>query len=69
MAANPGVVLVHGAWHTAWHFQNITTELERNGYLVEAPTLPMVGFKAVEDCMTKSVVVVSVPDRQYITSC
>ncbi|CZT20453.1 uncharacterized protein RCC_06313 [Ramularia collo-cygni] len=58
MPTKPGVVLVHGAWHTSWHFENVVTELAREGYMVEAPTLPTVGHTAVDDAMAKAIATV-----------
>lgn len=54
----PGVVLVHGAWHSPWHFENIITELEREGYMVEAPAQPSVSTKAVENSLAKDIATV-----------
>jgi Alpha/beta hydrolase family len=33
-------VLVHGAWHGGWCFEQVAVELERRGHVVEAPDLP-----------------------------
>jgi pimeloyl-ACP methyl ester carboxylesterase len=33
-------LLVHGAWHGGWCFEQIAGELERRGHVVEAPDLP-----------------------------
>ncbi|HST16057.1 MAG TPA: alpha/beta hydrolase [Gaiellaceae bacterium] len=33
-------VLVHGAWHGGWCFEQVAGELERRGHAVEAPDLP-----------------------------
>jgi len=33
-------VLVHGAWHGGWCFEQVRRELERRGHEVEAPDLP-----------------------------
>ncbi len=33
-------VLVHGAWHGGWCFEQVRRELERRGHDVEAPDLP-----------------------------
>lgn len=33
-------VLVHGAWHGAWCWENIVPMLEKEGHRVEAPDLP-----------------------------
>ena len=38
------VVLVHGAWHGAWAWDAVVTELERAGVSVEAVELPFTGF-------------------------
>ncbi len=44
-------VLVHGAWHGAWCWREVASELERRGHRVEAPDLPCdePGL-SVEDC-------------------
>jgi pimeloyl-ACP methyl ester carboxylesterase len=36
-------VLVHGAWHGAWCWQRLKTELEAAGHSVVAPDLPSLG--------------------------
>lgn len=59
MASKPGVVLVHGAWHSPWHFENVIAELRSAGHAVEAPALPSVGVKSVENSMAKSIAAVS----------
>ena len=33
-------LLVHGAWHGGWCFEQLQRELERRGHAVEAPDLP-----------------------------
>jgi pimeloyl-ACP methyl ester carboxylesterase len=44
-------VLVHGAWHGAWCWRELVSELEARGHRVEAPHLPCdePGL-SVEDC-------------------
>lgn len=66
MTTKPGVVLVHGAWHTPWHFANVKAELESKGYIVEAPALPSVGLKRVENSMAESIAAVrALADPRY----
>lgn len=66
MTNKPGVVLVHGAWHSSSHFENIIRDLEQKGYSVEAPTLPTVGLEVVEDSLVKAIAVVSCFNRQRV---
>lgn len=38
--ARPAVVIVHGAWHTPWHYSTLVTELQQRGLDVLCPQLP-----------------------------
>ncbi|KXS99665.1 hypothetical protein AC578_9885 [Pseudocercospora eumusae] len=51
----PGVVLVHGAWHTPAHYSNVKEVLESQGYQVEAPQSPSSSTVAVESPLAKDV--------------
>lgn len=51
----PGVVLVHGAWHTPAHYSNVKEVLEGQGYQVEAPQSPSSSTVAVESPLAKDV--------------
>ncbi len=42
----PTVVLVHGAWHGAWCWQELTPHLARRGFSVRTVDLPSVGAKS-----------------------
>jgi dienelactone hydrolase len=55
MASKLGVVLVHGAWHSPAHFENVTSKLRAEGYAVEVPALPSVAEVAAEDVLAKDV--------------
>ena len=37
------IVLIHGAWHGGWCFDEVTGPLRERGYDVEAPDLPFTG--------------------------
>lgn len=37
------IVLVHGAWHSAWHWHRLVPELERRGWSTSAVELPSTG--------------------------
>ena len=37
------IVLVHGAWHSAWHWHRLVPELERRGWTTSAVELPSTG--------------------------
>ncbi|KAF7189029.1 putative hydrolase R7 [Pseudocercospora fuligena] len=41
--SKPHIILVHGAYHRAWHLQPLKAELERNGYAVSTLDLPAAG--------------------------
>lgn len=49
MASRPGIVLVHGAWHTPAHFANVVAKLETQGYQVQAPQSPSSNTVALDD--------------------
>src|SRR5215213_1760008 len=40
-AAKPTVVLVHGAWADASGWSDVTTRLQKDGYRVLAPAIPL----------------------------
>ncbi|KAL4898383.1 alpha/beta-hydrolase [Aspergillus ambiguus] len=40
MSLLPTIVLVHGAWHTPYHYQPYITALEQRGFVVHCPLLP-----------------------------
>jgi pimeloyl-ACP methyl ester carboxylesterase len=42
----PTVVLVHGAWHGSWCWQELTPYLTRRGFAVRTVDLPSVGAKS-----------------------
>lgn len=44
--AKPHVLLIHGAWHRAWHLQFLQAELESAGYEVSSIDLPAGGEHA-----------------------
>lgn len=44
--SNPQFVLVHGAWHGAWCWDEIVSRLERRGYRALAPDLSGLGSRA-----------------------
>lgn len=41
--SNTRFVLVHGAWHRAWHFHILKSRLEEAGYTVSTLDLPSIG--------------------------
>ncbi|EME88368.1 uncharacterized protein MYCFIDRAFT_192553 [Pseudocercospora fijiensis CIRAD86] len=51
----PGVILVHGAWHTPAHYSNVKRILEGQAYQVEAPQSPSSSTVAVESPLAKDV--------------
>ncbi|KXT15135.1 hypothetical protein AC579_7927 [Pseudocercospora musae] len=55
MEQKPGVVLVHGAWHTPAHYSNVKEVLEGQGYQVEAPQSPSSSTVAIESPLAKDV--------------
>ena len=42
MSSKPMIVLVHGAWHSPFHFDPLTKYFQSHGYTVEAPHLPSI---------------------------
>ncbi|SMQ49593.1 unnamed protein product [Zymoseptoria tritici ST99CH_3D7] len=58
MSSKPGVVIVHGAWHSPSHWDNVTSKLQAEGYTVEVPALPSVAKVAAEDVFAKDVAAV-----------
>ena len=47
-AGQPGIVLVHGAWHGGWCWDRVTPLLQKAGYRVAAPTLPGMAERKTE---------------------
>ncbi|KAF2147943.1 alpha/beta-hydrolase [Myriangium duriaei CBS 260.36] len=41
-SSNTTIILVHGAWHTPWHYSSLITALAEVGYPVLCPQLPSV---------------------------
>ena len=46
MAAEPNIVLVHGAWADGSSWSGVTTRLQADGYRVTAPQFPMTSLAA-----------------------
>ncbi|KAL4759699.1 alpha/beta hydrolase [Aspergillus foveolatus] len=40
MSPLPTIVLVHGAWHTPYHYRPYITALQKHGFVVHCPRLP-----------------------------
>jgi alpha-beta hydrolase superfamily lysophospholipase len=37
---NKTFLMVHGSWHGGWAWEGVMSHLSKNGYHVQAPTLP-----------------------------
>ena len=42
------IVLIHGAWHGGWCWEDVTPLLEAAGYRVHTPTLPGLAERAAD---------------------
>lgn len=59
-SSEPAIVIVHGAWHSPVHWDNVIAPLRSVGYEVTAPQLPSVGIlKDTDGALSKDATAVA----------